>query len=217
MNRLASARKATPTPALSAILLASLAACGGGSSSSEQTAQADAAPSAVAASAPLVPTDSLLDTSTAAALATTEAIPAYHMAPALLDEPSQIDVGGTSASARTGATNFNVDASVAGMDTARLSRDTLKQRLADGKARVASATGDTAAPMATAIVGAVHTPAQIRAAYGLATLPIAGAALTTAQAAALGAGQTIYLVDAFHDATALSDLNAFSTRFGLPT
>ena len=36
-------------------------------------------------------------------------------------------------------------------------------------------------------------------------------------AATLGAGQTIYIVDAYHDATALSDLNAFSTKFGLPT
>ena len=211
MTRLALAQKATPALALSAVLLASLAACGGGASS---TTTDLAAPSATASDAPASPA---VD-NVAAALASTEAQPAYHMAPALLDEPSQADVGGTNATARQAPHSFNIDASVAGLDTARLSRDTLKQRLADSaRARVASAGGDTAAPLTTAIVGAVHTPAQIRAAYGLDPLPAAGASLTTAQAAALGAGQTIYLVDAYHDATALSDLNAFSAKFGVPT
>ena len=41
--------------------------------------------------------------------------------------------------------------------------------------------------------------------------------LTGATATALGAGQTIYLVDAYDDPNAFADLNAFSTRFGLPT
>jgi len=210
LTRLALAQKATPALALSAVLLASLAACGGGASSTTDLA----APSATASDAPA---SSAID-SIAASLPSTEAQPAYHMAPALLDEPSQADVGGTNATARQAPHSFNIDAGVAGIDTARLSRDTLRQRLADSnRARIASAGSDTAAPLSTAIVGAVHTPAQIRAAYGLDPLPAAGASLTTAQAAALGAGQTIYLVDAYHDATALSDLNAFSAKFGVPT
>ena len=224
MNRFPLAQKATPALALSVILLASLAACGGGSGA-EQTAQpadaTDTATSSPATSLAASPSGgtSATDAAVNAAMARTEAQPAYHLAPALLDEPSQIDAGGTNASARQAANKFQVDASVAnGLDTARLSRQALAQRIAEvSKARVASASGDTAAPQATAIVGAVHTPAQIRAAYGLAALPATGASLTTAQAAALGAGQTIYLVDAYHDATALSDLNAFSAKFGLPT
>lgn len=217
MNRFALAQTATPALALSVVLLATLTACGGGSSS-DATAQAAAAgadsPSETTQSTPSTP----LDSAVAAALASNEVLPAYHMAPALLDEPSSVDVGGTNASAHRTPRSFNVDAGIADIDTTRLSRDTLKQRIADStKARIASAGGDTTAPLATAIVGAVHTPAQIRAAYGLADLPAAGATLTTAQAAALGAGQTIYLIDAYHDATALSDLNAFSTKFGLPT
>ncbi len=224
MNRFPLAQKATPALALSAVLLASLTACGGGSGA-EQTAQSavatDTATTSPASSATASPSgdSSATDAAVNAAMARTEAQPAYHLAPALLDEPSQIDAGGTNASARQAANKFQVDANVAnGLDTARLSRQALAQRIAEvSKARVASATGDTAAPQATAIVGAVHTPAQIRAAYGLAALPATGASLTAAQAAALGAGQTIYLVDAYHDATALSDLNSFSAKFGLPT
>jgi subtilase family serine protease len=215
LNRFRLAQTATPALALSVALLASLTACGGGVSS--EPAAADANANAVSANAPGSAAESL-DSAVAAAMAGTEVQPAYHMAPALLDEPSQVDAGGTNASARQAARSFNVDASIADIDTARLSRDTLKQRIADSaRARIASASGGTTAPLAIAIVGAVHTPAQIRAAYGLAALPVAGAALTATQAAALGAGQTIYLVDAYHDATALSDLNAFSTKFGLPT
>lgn len=224
MNRFPLAQKATPALALSVVLLASLTACGGGSGA-EQTAQSavatDVATSSPASSLTASPSgdSSATDAAVNAAMARTEAQPAYHLAPALLDEPSQIDAGGTNASARQAANKFQVDANVAnGLDTARLSRQALAQRIAEvSKARVASAAGDTAAPQATAIVGAVHTPAQIRAAYGLAALPATGASLTAAQAAALGAGQTIYLVDAYHDATALSDLNTFSAKFGLPT
>ena len=62
----------------------------------------------------------------------------------------------------------------------------------------------------------IYTPAQIRAAYNMPDLPAPGAALTQAQAAALGAGQTIYLIDAFHDPYIAQELAAFNTRFGLP-
>ena len=213
MNRLALAQKATPALALSAILLASLTACGGGSSSEAlaQSAASDAPSQSTSANA-------ADDSAVAAAMAQTEVLPSYHLAPALLDEPTQVDAGGTNASARLSPKRFDVDAGVAEMGTARLSRETLAQRLTDKqRARVASAGNDTSTPLTTIINGTVYTPAQIRAAYGLSPLPAVGASLTTAQAAALGAGQTVYLVDAYHDATALSDLNAFSAKFGLPT
>jgi subtilase family serine protease len=229
LNRLALAQKATPALALSVVLLASLAACGGGSPS-DQTAQSPAASdtSAAATQSPaasdpaasdMQATDGTeLDSTVIAALATTEALPAYHMAPALLDEPDQADVGGTNVSARLAPKHFEIDAAVADIDTSRLSRQALSQRISEtSRARVASASGETTTPLSTAIIGSVHTPAQIRAAYGLPALPAVGAAISAATAASLGAGQTIYLLDAYHDATALSDLNAFSTRFGLPT
>ena len=218
MNRLLLAPRATPALALSVVLLASLAACGGGSSPESTTQSIAASQPADTSSAGTPSTDNdALDASVVAALATTEAQPAYHMAPALLDEPDEADVGGTNASARLGAKTFVIDPAVADIDTARLSRQVLSQRLSDAsRARIASASGDTA-PLTTTIVGQVHTPAQIRAAYGLPALPAVGAAISSAVAATLGAGQTIYLVDAYHDATALSDLNAFSTKFGLPT
>ena len=217
MNRFSLAQKASPALALSVVLLAGLTACGGGSST-DQTAQPAAVPD-TSTSTTSSTDSSTLDSTVAAALATTAAQPAYHMAPALLDEPDQSDVGGTNASSRQAPKSFRVDADIAGIDTARLSRQALTQRIADSsRARIASASSDTsAAPQATAIIGAVHTPAQIRAAYGLPALPAAGTTINAAMAATLGAGQTIYLIDAYHDATALSDLNAFSAKFGLPT
>lgn len=223
MNRFALAQKATPALALSAILLASLTACGGGSGPetlaqpAAATPETEASASGTAASAA---TESTADNGAiAAVLAQTEVQPYYHLAPALLDEPAQDDVGGTNASATVAPKTFDVDADDAMINTARLSRDALAQRILDKqRARIASAGGEgAAAPMTTTIKGTVYTPAQIRAAYGLSALPAAGTTLTAAQKAALGAGQTIYLVDAYHDATALSDLNAFSTKFGLPT
>src|SRR4051794_29041958 len=50
----------------------------------------------------------------------------------------------------------------------------------------------------------VYTPAQIRHAYGF------------DQVSQTGAGQTIAIVDAYHDPRALSDANTFSSTFGLP-
>lgn len=227
MNRFPLAQRATPALALSVVLLASLVACGGGSSP-EQAAQST--PATDTATANTLSTDtptaithatdtSTLDSTVVAALATTEALPAYHMAPAMLDEPGQADVGGTNASAHQGPKSFEIDPAVADIDTSRLTRQSLVQRIGDkSRARIASASGETTvAPLTTAIVGQVHTPAQIRAAYGLPALPAVGASISAAVAATLGAGQTIYLVDAYHDATALADLNAFSTKFGLPT
>jgi subtilase family serine protease len=69
--------------------------------------------------------------------------------------------------------------------------------------------------MAGGAAVATYSPAQIRAAYGLVALPAAGTPPTPAQAAQLGAGQTIYIVDAMHDPNVAAELAAFNTRFGL--
>ncbi len=218
MNSLALAQKATPTLALSALLLAALTACGGGSGADSLAQPAAASGAAEAASSSQATGADSLDSSVASAMASTEVLPAYHMAPVLLDEPSQADVGGTNNSAHFTPKTFEVDGALADLPTARLNRQAVSQRIAAlAKTRTASVTSESSAPLTTTLTGSVFTPAQIRAAYGLSALPATGASLTSAQAAALGAGQTIYLVDAYHDATALSDLNAFSAKFGLPT
>ena len=218
MNRLSLALKATPALTLSAVLLASLAACGGGSSS-DPAAQAESA-SGTETVQTTGATDGTapLDASTAATIAGTTVLPQYHLSPVLLDEPDQSDVGGTNASARQPLKSFEVDADVASQSTVRLSREALADRIARAtKARVASVSSAGTTPQtATSITTTVFTPAQLRAAYNLPALPVSGASLTAAQAASYGAGQTIYVLDAYHDATALSDLNAFSSKFGVP-
>ena len=226
MNRFALAGKASP--ALSVLLLAALAACGGGTNTTASVDTTTPAASAegaevasAAASATTASTSSdveALDASVVTAMATTEVIPAYHMAPVLLDEPDASDAGGTNMSARSAPRSYEVDADLADLPTARLSRDGVAKRISEAnRMHTASAASETRAAQTIALKGTVFTPAQIRAAYGLAALPAAGASLTTAQRAELGAGQTIYILDAYHDATALSDLNAFSNKFGLPT
>jgi len=66
---------------------------------------------------------------------------------------------------------------------------------------------------ATTTTSTVYTPAQIRQAYGLGSLP---AATTTNKGAYQGSGQLIVIVNAYHNGSAGANLNTFSTRFGLP-
>ena len=82
---------------------------------------------------------------------------------------------------------------------------------------VANISEDGATPMAAGTSAATYSPAQIRAAYGLPALPAAGVTPTAAQATAMGAGQTIYIVDAQDDPNAAAELAAFNQKFGLPT
>lgn len=61
-----------------------------------------------------------------------------------------------------------------------------------------------------------YTPQEIRGAYNVAALPSSYTGLTAAQAAALGAGQTVYVLDAYAYSNVASDLAYFSSYFGLP-
>jgi len=195
-------------------LALALSACGGGS--------ADPVPGASAAAAAAVP-GTAAPAPSAAALplpAGLIAQPTYHMAAVIPPPPSDIDIGGTNASAAQEPARFALGAEAAAIDTTRLSPAALGARLgaaARAVARLAPGAG-LAAPMGTTPSAAtVYTPPQIRAAYGLPALPAAGTSLTGATASALGAGQTIYIVDANDNPNAASDLNTFSTNFGLPT
>jgi subtilase family serine protease len=103
---------------------------------------------------------------------------------------------------------------LSGVDTRGLTRE----RLDDAMRRRAMATaGGEAAPLASTTPVITYTPAQIRAAYGQPALPASTTGLTTAQAAQLGAGQTIYILSAYHDPNIAAELAAFNTAFDLPT
>lgn len=147
----------------------------------------------------------------------TVAQPTFHLAPVVLAEPADTDRDEPAISAARAPRRVAVDPAFAELSTRRLTPDVLEQVRATGTAPDdALADGSAAKPLATASTVTVYTPAQIRAAYGLTTLPSTTSSLTSAQAAALGAGQTIYLIDAQTDPNTAADLASFDSKFGLP-
>lgn len=172
---------------ISLLAAAALSACGGGSP--EPLVQPSAAPTALA-----------LEVALTDPAAGVEALPSFHVAAAALDEP---DNGPTPHLARA----------VGGVPTQRLTLAALDDALRPRA--LGSGTGE-AAPMATTTTVVTYTPAQIRAAYGLPALPASTSGLTAAQAAQLGAGQTIYIVNAKHNPNVATELAAFNSKFGLP-
>lgn len=66
-------------------------------------------------------------------------------------------------------------------------------------------------------LAAPYSPAQIRTAYNLPALPKSWDVMTSLEAAQMGAGQTVYVVAAYHDPNIAAELDAFSKQFGLPT
>jgi subtilase family serine protease len=187
------------TTALSLAVALALSACGGGSQ--------DGAGSATAATV----------TATATQLAqvdTLSAAPSFHLAPLELDEPA----------ADAAAPAVHAEAVLSGMETlptAQLQVETIRQvayaRRAVLRARResedSSASNEASPNAAQAAVVKVYTPAQIRAAYQLPAISTG----TSAGRAALGAGQTIYLIDANHNPNAYADLVAFNSHFSLPS
>jgi subtilase family serine protease len=63
---------------------------------------------------------------------------------------------------------------------------------------------------------APYSPAEFRAAYGFPALPGAWNALTAQQQQDMGAGQTIYIVVAYHEPRTLALMNQAAQQFGLP-
>lgn len=201
--------------------LALLAACGGGPASDT------AAPPTMLASSttfelaiPVLP----------ATVMSAQMQPAFHAAPMLLDAPDRARAGNASALAapHRQSLEWGMEAvptrglTPAGIVAARRSYPHLQARptqQADDLTGADAPSGatDPLAPMAAGTQIATYTPAQIRAAYGLAALPAPGSALSAAQAAQLGAGQTIYIVDAMHNPNTAAELAAFNQRFSLPT
>lgn len=183
-------RRTALSCSLSLLTAAALTACGGGAGDGPSV-QANAAPAAVSLEVDLL----------GSAGADVVAQPTFHTAAVDLAEPDN------------GAEPHRALA-LAGVSTQGLTRERLD---ASTRARAAAAGGGEAAPMATTTAVTTYTPAQIRAAYGLPVLPTSTASLTAAQAAQLGAGQTIYIVNAKHNPNVVAELAAFNAKFGLPT
>ena len=189
----------------SLLIAALLGACGG----------ADSAPGASPVGRSIVLAVELPATSPE--LAHLAAVPLFHAAPVLLAEPDSIDSERPDASAHRAPHTQLVPAQLASLSTRRLTLERLRSAALYGVPSFDDA-GDeaSATPLASNSVVATYTPAQIRAAYGLPALPSPGSSVTSAQAAQMGAGQTIYLVDANDDPNAATELATFNQQFGLP-
>ncbi|WP_332851661.1 S53 family peptidase [Duganella sp. S19_KUP01_CR8] len=197
---------AVALPALALCTAALLSACGGGATDNS------AEPRLVQGAAPLATgsTTLVLDPATLPAEdAQRMALPSFHMAPVELQAPDDhADSATAPVHAQAVPTEFQ------NLSTRRLTMQALRGRHLEAMRSLSPEAA--AAPAASGSVVATYTPAQIRAAYGLPALPAAGSALTAAQAAQLGAGQTIYILDAYHDPNVAAELAAFNTKFSLP-
>ncbi len=184
---------------------ATLSACGGGAEAPATVSLAvePAAATASATAETLPPADATVQ-------------PTFHVAPVTLDEPADADVVDNSASARQAPQRTTVPGETAQLRTRGLTLQGIASAQRRHALSASGAAGGTVAPMAGTSAVTTYTPAQIRAAYGLPALPLAGTTPTALQAAQLGAGQTIYIVDAMHDPNAAAELAAFNTKFGLP-
>ncbi len=186
-----------------------LGACGPGQETSVPPAAIATAATQFTVEVPVIP----------AAVGALVAQPMFHAAPALLDAPDGRDSANSSGSAHWRPHMQRVPGAMTDISTRRLTAQKIAaaQQAAQNIAPLLDGgAADIAAPMAGSSVVATYSPAQIRAAYDLPALPAAGTALTPAQAAQLGAGQTIYIVDAMHNPNAAAELAIFNQKFGLP-
>ncbi|KPC53733.1 S53 family peptidase [Amantichitinum ursilacus] len=184
-----------------------LSACGGDGST-------DTASSAGQASASLATGNTTLALENVAlpeTLTAQTAEPLFHLAPVLLDSPADAD---TAAGEQASPHQQTVAADLSDVDTTRL---TVQQMRAGRFMRATQKAAGDATPAASTSTAVTYNPAQIRAAYGMSALSTSTSGLSTAQAAALGAGQTIYIVDAQHDPNAAAELATFNQKFALPT
>jgi subtilase family serine protease len=193
-------------------------ACGGGGSA--DVAEAGLQPVAVALASGT--TIFQIDMQTLPAEVAAQTVePAFHMAPMLLDTPDDTDRDGAHLSAHRHARRHTLPTDAEGISTRQLTPqllgETRQVRRHAHRARDLAPMDTSITPMAATSAVSTYTPAQIRAAYGLPALPAPGTALSAAQAAQLGAGQTIYIVDAMHNPNVAAELAAFNQKFGLPT
>ena len=199
--------------ALAACTAAVLSACGGGNDvGSVSASQQEAAPLATGATTVQMDVAVLPD-----AVASQSAQPTYDLAPVELPPPEAVDSNDSSASAGLVPHQQRVSAGLASLPTSRLTLQTLQAARIKQSMHVDLPGDEQATPQASSAAVTTYTPAQIRAAYGLPALPASYTSLSTTQAAQLGAGQTIYIIDAQHDPNVAAELAVFNKTFGLPT
>jgi hypothetical protein len=186
------------TAALAPILLAG---CGGGSDGSMVSSGASAAKLADTSSG----TSSVSLSPLSSTVASTLVRPAFYTAPVVLNPPSDIDSAAPFASAKQRPAAQASTSAMAAGSLSRLTPQTIARRATSTTQAAASSTQVT-----------TYTPAQIRAAYQLPPLPSSWSNLSASEAAQMGAGQTIYLIDAMSDPNVVKELAAFNQKFGLP-
>lgn len=202
--------------ALAAILLcAAFAGCGGGDPASSPIRNGAAA--STLTEGDVSPTEISMASGGASIDASAlQAHPLFHSAQGLLSEPDDEDAILNDASARHPGSRHKVSKESALLPTRMLTPSSMPST------RLLSTRRPSADPMAedpmpaSPMVVTTYTPAQVRAAYGMHALPSAGSAPSARQAATMGAGQTIYVVNAFHSPKAVSELVVFNFKFGLP-
>ncbi len=200
---------------LACLALFLLSACGGNNVSQQSQNAVPAAAPALVATGELQLQSELVSAELDPAL---QASPHFQVAPVVLLAPADLDSKGQANSAHyRPAESFyeNGAMPVHGKDFAlaklqKAPKYSLPPAPADGSTQ-------TIVPMAGSGTVVTYTPAQIRAAYGLSTVGSTVTGLSAAQAANLGAGQTIYIVDAYHNPNTVAELTAFNQKFGLPT
>ncbi|MEX8496112.1 peptidase S53 [Sphaerotilus sp.] len=198
---------------------AAMVACGGGGQDSSPAVGATSPVSASSVSFQLSQADASASTGAGPLTlpADVRVEPSFHVAPVELDAPGDIDVLDHSASSRQAPHTTRMPDALAGLNTRGLTLQGIQSaRRSRAAAAIASNGATTAAPLASSSVVATYTPAQVRAAYGMPALPSSFTVLSAAQAAQFGAGQTIYLINAFHNPNVAAELTAFNQRFGLP-
>ena len=115
----------------------------------------------------------------------------YQIAPVIINDPALDDALIPSASASIEPKKVLVPGTAAGIKDIALRKVPLQTENVQAQA---------ASPRAVT----TFTPAQIRAAYNMTALPAANSVLTPAMMAAQGGGQTIYIVNAYHNPNVLS-------------
>lgn len=144
--------------------------------------------------------------------------PLFHIAPVLLNPPDDADVQDANASAVMSPKQQAVPNEFRALSTRRLTLPKLEEvRMKAAQGMPSAPQEGDAMPLAGSGVVTTYSVAQVRAAYGFSPLPAVGSKPVGAQAAALGAGQTIYIVNAMHNPNVAAELAAFNQKFGLPT
>lgn len=208
-RRRVTAPLAVSTAAGTAVVLL-LAGCGGGGDPGQ--------PNALQASTPTTTVSAVISVSALSTeVGSLQVQPFFHMAPALLAEPTDSDAVYNAASALSAPHSQDISAEEAALGTQRMTVQALQSGSRAHALSARRAPDGAITPAGVAGVATTFTPAQIRAAYGLPALSAQGVTPTALQAAQQGAGQTIYIINAKHNPNVAAELAAFNSKFGLPT